>query len=272
MSEKKIAILLATYNSSKFLKEQLNSLLNQSYKEFHVYVRDDGSTDNTIEILKEYPNITILDDPQKHKGAMMSFMWLLENVESDYYMFCDHDDVWNANKIELTLNRMIELEQKNNGKPIVVNTDLEVVDKDLNTIHSSMWQYSRFNPNILSSYKYLSVCNVFTGCTMMINKRAKEISLPISVNATMHDYWIALKVVSVGGILGYVDAATIKYRQHGGNVVGSQGIDENYVLKKIKNIKNVIRLNKENIAMLNDIKRINIVSYLFYKLLYYFKR
>ncbi len=270
--KEKIAILLATYNSSKFLREQLDSLQNQSCKDFHIYVRDDGSTDDTIEILKEYLNITILDDTNKHKGAMRSFMWLLESVEADYYMFCDHDDVWNHDKVELTVNRMIEAERENKGMPIVVNTDLEVVDQNLNTIHPSMWRYDKIDPRILSDYNHLAVCNVFTGCTMMINQIAKELSLPISPNATMHDHWIALKVANAGGVLTYVDSATIKYRQHGNNVVGSHGIGKNYLLNKIISLEKTIQSNRETLAMLSDIKKVSIISYLYYKLLYYFKR
>lgn len=98
---------MCTYNGERFLKEQLDSLFCQSFDDFIIYVHDDGSKDKTLEILNSYINqypqkIVLMDDPIKHRGAGSSFMWLLENVESQYYMFCDQDDVWLPSKIEHT--------------------------------------------------------------------------------------------------------------------------------------------------------------------------
>ena len=218
----KIAILLATYNGAKYIREQLDSLFQQSYDDFHLYVRDDGSTDNTLDIIKEYcqefpGRITVLDDSQKHKGAAKSFMQMLEEIDSNYYMFCDQDDIWLPNKIEKTFTRMKEVE---GPFPTLVATDLKVVDEQLNPIKNS------FNADLKIDVfrkhpELICVRHVVTGCTMMFNRAAKEASLPMSPRATMHDEWVALCVHFKNGIISILDDATILYRQHTKNTLGA---------------------------------------------------
>lgn len=274
-----IAILLATYNSEKYLRVQLDSLLAQKFEDFKIYIRDDGSRDSTLSIIdhciEENPDkVELLQDSFKGgRGAKGSFMWLLEVIDADYYMFCDHDDYWLSNKVDLTFGEMKKCEAQNPNKAIIVNTDLEVVDADLNVIAPSFWEFSKINRPLLSDFNYLSVYNGFTGCTMMLNQKAKELSLPISDVALMHDIWIALKVSSNGGVLGYVNQATIKYRQHGNNVVGAIEVGGvRYLIAKIKSLGLVIRRNRQNLEMVQSIKRMSIFMYLYYKLLYYIKR
>ena len=234
-----IAVLLATYNGGKYIREQLNSLFQQSCDQFHLYVRDDGSSDDTMKIVEEfrqkYSNrITILEDSQKHRGAAKSFMYLLENVDSEYYMFCDQDDIWLPEKIEKTFARMKEIEKAvvNAPKvvmdgtaaknvPILVATDLGVVDEQLSPIKES------FNEDLKIDVfrkhpELICVRHVVTGCTMMFNRAAKSASLPMSSRATMHDEWVALCVHFKDGIISILDDATILYRQHTSNTLGAE--------------------------------------------------
>ena len=110
-----VAILLATYNGEKFIEKQLDSLLGQSFQQFKIYIHDDGSNDKTLEIIRSYESqfpgkFVIFEEESKHLGAAFSFMWLLNRVEAPYYMFCDQDDIWFPQKIELTLKKMKEIE------------------------------------------------------------------------------------------------------------------------------------------------------------------
>ncbi len=229
----KIAILLATYNGAKYIREQLESLFQQSCNEFHLYVRDDGSSDDTMKIVGQfremYPDrVTILKDSQKHRGAAKSFMYLLENVDSEYYMFCDQDDIWLPEKIEKTFARMKEIEAENVRKgtaakkiPILVATDLGVVDEQLNLISPS------FNKDLKIDVfrkhpELICVRHVVTGCTMMFNRAAKQASLPMSPRATMHDEWVALCVHFKGGVISIIDDSPILYRQHTSNTLGAE--------------------------------------------------
>jgi glycosyltransferase involved in cell wall biosynthesis len=229
----RISILLSTYNGSKYIKEQLDSLLNQSYKNIEIIVRDDGSSDNTIEILKSY-NIKPIDT-KINLGAMGSFeellKYALQNSNSDYFMFCDQDDVWDTKKVEKTLVKMEEMEKEFGNIPLLVHTDLEVVDAKLNTINNSFMNFQKINPGI-NKFHNLLMQNTITGCTVMINRQLAQKCLFVPDDAIMHDWWIGL-VASQFGKIGYIDEATIKYRQHTSNTIGAKGFDTTFVLKSI---------------------------------------
>ena len=178
----RIAILLATYNGEKYLREQLQSLYDQTYTDWTLYIGDDGSTDGTADIVREfserYGNI-VFHRNCEGKGAMSNFMGLLAEAEADYYMFCDQDDVWLPHKVETTLRKMREIEAENRQRPAVVCSDLKVVDKNLQTIAPSFWEMSEMLPDLLASnFNYLGVHFLATGCTMMINAAAKRIAFP----------------------------------------------------------------------------------------------
>ena len=229
----RVSILLSAYNGSKYIKEQLDSIFNQTYKNIEIIVRDDGSSDNTIEILKSY-NIKPIDT-KINLGAMGSFedllKYALQNSNSDYFMFCDQDDVWDTKKVEKTLAKMEEMEKEFGNIPLLVHTDLEVVDEKLNTINSSFMNFQKINPGI-NKFHNLLIQNTITGCTVMINRKLAQKSLPIPNGVIMHDWWIGL-VASQFGKIGYVDESTIKYRQHTSNTIGAKGFDTTFVLKSI---------------------------------------
>lgn len=217
-----IVILLSTYNCARFLESQLDSLFAQSHTLFEVIVRDDGSQDNTLDILKNY-DVKLLP-PSKNLGCKNSFAALLNyaiaNSDAGYFMFCDQDDVWYNDKVEKTFAKMKYMEAKYGDIPLLVHTDLEVVDESLNTIASSMWQYEHTLPD-KNSFSRLLIQNTGTGCTIMINRALAEICLTIPSGAIMHDWWLGL-VASQFGKVGFVDEPTIKYRQHGENTIGAK--------------------------------------------------
>ena len=140
---------MSTYNGSPYLREQLDSILNQSFKNWQLLIRDDGSKDNTVEIIKDYEN----QHPGKIKqvfgdeggGSSISFMGMLQHVESPYCMFSDQDDFWEKNKIEISLNRLKELEKED--PMCLVFTDMEVVSDDLKTELGSFLGLQKLNPS-----------------------------------------------------------------------------------------------------------------------------
>ena len=267
-----ISILLATYNSEKYINDQLDSLFNQTLNDFLLYIVDDGSSDRTISIIKDYckryKNIIFLDRKGKGYGAMDNFMWLLDKVDSDYYMFCDHDDYWLPNKIELSMQNMKMMEEENKNKPIVICSDLVVVDKHLNVIDQSFWHFSKLNPNVLSKKKYLQTCNFVTGCTMLLNKKAKDVSFPLGDKALMHDYWVALKTVANKGIIKYINTPLILYRQHESNVLGAVkfgGYD--YFFNKKRSFRSSYKSNKRLYEMVNQATGVSLFSFLIHRLI-----
>ncbi|MXO06000.1 glycosyltransferase family 2 protein [Flavobacterium sp. HBTb2-11-1] len=219
-----LAILLSTYNGENYLREQLDSIFSQTFKDFILYVRDDGSLDNTVNILyeyeKEHANFAIINDNQKRKGASGSFMCLLEKVEADYYMFCDQDDIWFSSKIQTSLNAIQAEELRSKDMPILVHTDLIVTDNNLNVISKSLWKNNNTNPYIITR-KYLKFVNYITGCTMLFNRITRDLAILDSKNIIMHDFWVGVCVDSVKGIIITLPIPTIYYRQHSNNVIGA---------------------------------------------------
>ena len=233
----KIDILMATYNSEKYISEQLQSIINQTYKDFHLYICDDVSTDSTSNILSEYKlqynnTISILKN-ETNKGAKYNFSNLFQNSQADYVMFSDHDDVWLNNKIEVTYNKMIELENTySKDTPILVFTDKFVTDDKLNITAKSHNKSEKFNTNDFSLNSLL-MANVASGCTIMVNAALRKICGTINSNALMHDYWLMLTAAAFGHI-GYINIPTMYYRQHNNNQLGAQN---NSILNALKNIK-----------------------------------
>ncbi|MCT3524538.1 glycosyltransferase family 2 protein [Latilactobacillus curvatus] len=224
MVAKKIAILLSTYNGERFLEEQIESIIKQSNQQWTLYIRDDGSTDKTLDILGRYQADDriqwINENKPQNLRVIGSFLKLLESAEADYYMFCDQDDVWLSDKVQVTLNKMLTLEAENKQQPILVHTDLRIVDQDLKATSESMIKTQNLDPQ--PSFGRLLVQNSITGCTMMINQNLKDRCVGLDfTKIRMHDWWFAL-VASAFGTIGYVPQATILYRQHGDNEVGAK--------------------------------------------------
>ncbi len=270
MVNNNIAILLSTYNSEEYLSEQINSIISQTVKEWILYIRDDGSSDNTFAIISNYcrlfDNIIHIKDNMNNLGAKKSFIKLLSEVESPYYMFCDHDDVWLPEKIEKTLHKMKEAESKNPLKPVLVFTDLIVVDRNLNIISNSMWEYQKTNPLHSKDVYTLSISNPITGCTIMINRAAKDVSVPMSSKSLMHDLWIALNV-SHYGYIDFVNEPTMLYRQHNRNVLGAKKVSFLYYFFRLQSINKLFSDNFELYQMLRSLSfKVNLYKLIYYKL------
>lgn len=270
----KVAILLSTYNGEKHLEELLESLLNQNFSNWVLYVRDDGSSDNTLVILEHYrkkyfDKISILEDGLGNLGSTLSFAALLAFCNSQYIMLCDQDDIWLDNKIELTLKEMIELENAYENEPLMVFTDLKEVDANLNVISESFIKSQKLFPDIINNYKKLLALNVVAGCTIMINRIALDYILPIPSRNIIHDQWIAVNISKFGHIR-YLPYSTILYRQHAFNVVGANNIGTNYFFKKIISPLKQFRIYYDLIANLSF--RVNVLKFAYYKLLFTYRR
>ena len=221
-----IDILLATYNGGRYLAEQIQSLLDQTYTRWRLIIRDDGSSDDTLSVVHQYrerypDKITLIEDGEGNLGPCRNFARLLEHADADYTMFCDQDDVWLPTKIALTLEKMSELIAKY-GKdvPLLVYTEMKVVDENLSLISDSYWKHQAFNPESGRRLNRLLVGNVIIGCTMMFNRTLRELSLPFPREALMHDWWLGLVAVVLGKS-DYLREPTTYYRQHKSNVVGA---------------------------------------------------
>lgn len=270
----KIDILMATYNGEKYLVEQIESILNQTYSDFNLLIYDDNSTDSTIKILKEYERkderIKVFFN-EKNVGSNKNFRNLLKKVTNNFFMFCDQDDVWHNDKIEKSLKKIIE------EKADLVFTDLEIVDENLQLVNKSFNKKKKYYRKIMlySDFRRVFLYNVVTGCTILCKSKYIKDFLKFSYNKNiLHDHILAL-LVSLKGKVTYLNESTIKYRQHSNNQVGSKRYVEKFT--KFNEIRNHLiqvkinlfeyynenkiffddkqqELNKEFLNYFNDIK------------------
>lgn len=224
----KINILLASFNAGRFLQEQLDSIISQRCDEWQLNVRDDGSTDDTVTLLNGYATrqpgkfFVEISSLLVKGSACRNFASLLEKSSAEFLFFCDQDDVWLPDKIEKTLAAMRAAEEQFGADtPLLIHTDLCVVDRNLQPIAPSFWKYQNLNPQLGAELNRVMPQNVVTGCTVMINRPLAELAIPIPEDAIMHDWWLAL-VAALFGQVVYLDEATILYRQHGENSVGAK--------------------------------------------------
>jgi len=269
-----VEILLATYNGENYLEDQLSSLLNQTWCNWRLLVRDDGSTDSTLKIIEQYRKlypgkIKLLDDGKRHLGSTLSFGSLLENCTCEYVMLCDQDDVWFKNKIEVTLEAMRRLERKYGDIPLMVCTDLIEVDRNLNLISESFVRSQKLDIGALADPDKLAALNVVAGCTAMINRKALDYILPIKSAHVTHDQWMAIIIARYGRIR-FLHAPTIFYRQHTSNVHGSNDIGLKYFYGKLRAPVRQFRVYR---ALLTGLPfRVNLMKFMFYKGFYTVKR
>lgn len=233
----RLEVLLATYNGARFLGEQLQSLLAQTVSSFRILVRDDGSVDGTAEILRDHAQrfpdrIVLLPTGKTTLGPAGNFTRLLEHSTADYVLFSDQDDVWLADKVEITLAKMRELEARHGpATPLLVHTDLKVVAADLQPLGESFWAYQHLVPVVAEHLNRLLVQNVITGCTTMVNRPLVRLAAPVPEGAIMHDWWLGLTAAAFGQI-GHLSQPTVLYRQHGANDTGAQAWGASYILRQ----------------------------------------
>ncbi|MBB3990613.1 glycosyltransferase family 2 protein [Croceicoccus naphthovorans] len=224
-----IDILLATYNGAAFLPEQLGSLLSQTHTDWRLLVRDDGSTDGSLQIVKDWArdndvDCRVVDEGTSNIGASASFGKLLEASSAPYFAFCDQDDVWLPTKLEKTLNAIQDAEDTTIG-PVLAYCDLVVVDRNLTEIAPSFREFCSIGTIPTErAIRKLVVQNTVTGCATMGNAALRETAIPVATEARMHDWWLALVACQFGTIIEINDAL-ILYRQHGNNTLGAKRLD-----------------------------------------------
>lgn len=252
-----VCILMATYNGEKYLSQQIDSILDQTYNNFKIYISDDGSTDNTKSIItdycKKYPEkIFLIAEHSPTGSASNNFLYLLEHIEGDIFLFSDQDDIWERNHIELLINKYLSLSEDERQKPVCVHSDLSVVNANLELISNSMFDLQKLPRNPKSRYFYFVQNNV-TGCTLLINQSLKNFVFHNKdlLNANkekilMHDLFCA-SIASLFGAIYFINTPIILYRQHGNNTVGAKNVRSlGYLItkwkqqKKVNNVENYL--------------------------------
>lgn len=252
MKDKKVAVIMSTYNGEEFVREQLDSILNQTYKNVEIIVRDDGSKDGTVKIVKEYQkrnkNITLYEG--ENLGFIKSFFELLKLAEADYYSYADQDDIWIENKIELAVNSLNKLED---SKPNMVFGNSDYYDENMKFMGCGERD---------KKYSFLSA--LFACCgqgmSMTVNKKTRDMIIEnMPKSCFFHDWWTYLLCIGLGNV-AYNNVTTVKYRRRKQNAT-SEG--QGYFRLLVWRIKNL--LFKDG---MKDIKQqmINFKDYYYYEL------
>ncbi|MDO5300269.1 MAG: glycosyltransferase family 2 protein [Clostridia bacterium] len=232
-------ILLAAYNGERYIREQIDSILAQEDKRWHLTVSDDGSIDSTSSIIDEYvceyPGKITRFRSEKHFGnARDHFFQLIKSCKSHYMIFCDQDDVWYKDKAERVIDALIETENRyGSDTPILVFSDQTVTDEHLKPIAPSLMRYQK---QYFEHFDYRSILmqNVVTGGAMMINRALADLAMRCADTSQviMHDWWMAAVAARFGRIV-YIDESLGAYRQHGDNSVGAKDVGSSAYVRRM---------------------------------------
>lgn len=244
------AVLMATYNGERYLAEQLDSIINQTYKDVVCYIHDDGSKDNTLAIIekyqREYPDKIVLIQHGSTGGACSNFLYLmkyaLNNIDSEYFLFSDQDDVWSPEKIEIEVNEAKKESEAHPNSPVLIYCDQKIVDGGLNIIAESGMQFSKRKKDA-DSFENLIFENCAPGCVMCFNRNLLEKGTKIKniADINMHDWWMVL-IARTMGVVKFVPQSLMLYRQHGDNTLGADSKNywqkmKRYLLEPVKSVK-----------------------------------
>ncbi|KGE20490.1 glycosyltransferase family 2 protein [Paenibacillus wynnii] len=231
-----IQVLLSTFNGQRYIVDQIESILSQTYKNVKLLIRDDGSNDNTVKYIERY-----LDKyPEKiclirgsNIGVIESFLQLLRNADSNssYYAFCDQDDVWLDHKLESAIKKIREADE---GKPILVFSPTYLTDSNLQKI--KIWPGKLAKP---ASFYNALIENIAVGTTITINNLARELLIskqPTMNKLIMHDWWSYLCISAFGEVI-YDEKPSVFYRQHQNNLIGGNKTLVEVVFRKLKSYK-----------------------------------
>ncbi|APF23727.1 glycosyltransferase [Clostridium butyricum] len=232
LSEKKIQILMSTYNGEKYLREQLNSILNlDNYNNIKVLIRDDGSTDGTIKILKEYQqNYGFEVHLGENLGVNGSILWLFSNCNDkvEFYALSDQDDVWMPNKFSVLFSALQGNYDENSiylfsSCSSITNEKLEVIGKSTQPINGACF----YNAMIQ---------NICPGHTQVINKKLIDTIKGIDYSKiSVIDHWIYLISSALGKVI-FTENTTVLHRQHNDNCIGYQINGLSKLLTRIKRL------------------------------------
>jgi len=220
-----IEIILATYNGERFLKEQIDSILNQSYRDIKLYIRDDGSRDHTVYILREYQKkdsrVVLIEDKKGNLGYVNNFFELLSYTKREFVLFSDQDDVWEETKVEKMLKvATFELHLEGKSTPLLVHHDVIITDAQLKGNKLFLRR-----KGVQEGIEYFFFQNIVQSAAMLINRPLIEILKKRPENIIFHDKYIHI-LAELFGKRSFVPESLMLYRQHGENSVGQESHKE----------------------------------------------
>ncbi|MDD5052223.1 MAG: glycosyltransferase family 2 protein [Sulfuricurvum sp.] len=223
MENNLFSIAMTTYNGEKFLRQQLDSIVSQTYTNLEIVICDDRSTDSTYKILQEY--VTLDDRIKLHLndenlGPIKNFEKTLSLCSGTYIALADQDDIWMPNKVETMLNYLKDAD--------IVLGDCHIIDKNGIILFDSFFEQTNSKSGLINN-----LCkNSYIGCCMAFNRKILAKALPFPSDIPMHDWWIGLIGEAFGKSI-FCKEKLIAYRRHETNASASVGISQYGFLKKV---------------------------------------
>lgn len=235
----RILILMGTFNGEKFIRQQLDSITSQTFKNWQLVISDDGSSDNTKKIILEYiklwdDKIILRNGPQK--GFQQNYLSLAcdKNLIAEFYAFCDQDDVWLPNKLEVAIRNINNF--SSNNEPYLYCGRTIYVDEELKSLGKSIL----FKKPLC--FENALVQSIAGGNTMVFNRASKLIIETVGMVPTpSHDWWLYLLISGIGGKVFYDPVPLVLYRQHLSSIVGENTSILTKFLRFLKLFKGVLK-------------------------------
>jgi glycosyltransferase involved in cell wall biosynthesis len=221
MYQKNVSVIITTFNGSKFIKKQMDSILKQSMLPEEIIICDDNSTDETVFLLNKYTgnNSIKIYVNEKQLGVVENFKKAAKLAKyGNWLVFADQDDIWVPQKLEKLTSEMQLIDD--GITPALIYSDLSVIDKDDVIISESFWNKQKIRPEKINLATLL-YGNVVTGCTMIINYAMAEEFFCMDNHQYLHDEWLALIAYSFGKAR-FLNEKLVLYRQHENNVTFSE--------------------------------------------------
>lgn len=225
-NKRKVYVLMSTYNGEEYIAEQIDSIMNQKGVEIELWIRDDGSSDNTMSVINAY----LEKDERIHLtrgdniGVKFSFLTLLKEVgeDADYYAFSDQDDVWLEHKLLRAVRKIEAEEQSWDTCPVLYYSHTRQVDENLQKLNTP----NIYNKQATYDFGQILIKNCASGCTMVFSRKLKQIIATREIKGLgkvpLHDHWIYMICRAIGGTVVFDKHSYILYRQHNHNVIGAR--------------------------------------------------
>ena len=235
------SIAMTTFNGARYLREQIDSILNQTIQDFELVICDDCSSDETFEILCNYakknPRLKVYQN-EYNLGFKDNFEKAISLCSGEYVALCDQDDIWSEDHLEVLYGMM--------GDCVLACGNAEIIDRDGNdmgyTLQEQQVLHKIPTDNLSMAYTIIYFRNPFQGASMMMKREFLDIALPIPMDVNYHDVWIASLACFSGGIK-YTSHIINHYRMHGNNVTGNR----DFTLSKGRKLMGKILLSKNSI-------------------------
>ena len=266
-----IDILLSVYNGEKYIREQVESVEKQTYQDFQIIIRNDGSKDGSDAVIEEmagrYDNIKVIRDSRGNLGLSKTLEILIKASHSEYFMFCDQDDNWMENKVQISIDKIKHVGEENGGKPILICTDSTCVNDNGKVIAPSFFRSQKY-VDVCDDTTKLAAMNIVQGNTCILNSFCKQYILPFPPYV-LYDHWCGI-MISHYGIVKYIHQPTLWYRQHQCNVLGVNNVNTRYFASKLVHVQKQFRIYRS--IFKNIPFHISILKWCLYKIYFSLKR